>query len=100
MYSVFVEFILHGEHLEEFLLKVQANASTSLTQEPGCIQFDVCLDDDQPNIVWLYEVYNSRTDFEAHLASPHFKAFSSATSDAVLNKRIRGGELFRPSKTE
>ena len=51
-----------------------ANAKVSRETEPGCRQFDVCVEADTGR-TFLYELYDDRAAFEAHLASAHFKAF-------------------------
>jgi quinol monooxygenase YgiN len=48
-----------------------ANATATREREPGCRQFDVCTSADD-GLVFLYEVYDDRAAFDAHLAAPHF----------------------------
>ena len=39
--------------------------------------------------MFLYEVYDDRAAFEAHLSMPHFKAFDAATADMIRSKTVR-----------
>lgn len=89
MFVVVVEFEVRAEARERFLALVRDNAATSHRDEPGCRQFDVCLDPQSPTTVFLYELYDDRAAFDRHLTLPHFRAFDAATGSLVLSKRVR-----------
>ena len=42
-----------------------------MSDEPGCVRFDVFRDDADENRYLLYEVYADEAAFEDHLATPH-----------------------------
>ena len=88
MYAVTVTFTLHQGQAAAFLPLMLDNARASLRKEPGCRQFDVCTDPDAPDTVFLYELYDDRAAFDAHLASPHFRAFDTAVAGMIADKRI------------
>ena len=48
MLIVVVEFIIDPERLAEFMPLMLNNARTSLAEEPGCHQFDVCASEEAP----------------------------------------------------
>lgn len=89
MYIVTVEFTIHPERMPVFMPLMVDNARASRAQEPGCRQFDVCLDPAAPNIVFLYEVYDDRAAFDAHLATAHFKRFDAAVAPMLASKAVR-----------
>ena len=91
MYVIIVDFkIKSGEgHSRQSLPLMQENATASLRDEPGCHQFDVCQDPDTPHRIFLYETYDDRTAFEAHLASSHFRNFDVASADMITSKDVR-----------
>jgi len=89
MYIVTVEFTIHPERMPVFMPLMVDNARASREQEPGCRQFDVCLDPAAPNLVYLYEVYDDRAAFDAHLATAHFRSFDAAVRDMVAAKAVR-----------
>ena len=62
------------------------NARASVREEPGCRQFDVLQDLDNPNHVVLYEVYDSAEAFQAHMGMPHTQTFLSQAK-ALVNKQ-------------
>jgi len=88
MYVVTVEFAIDAAQWGAFLPKMLENARISRESEPGCRQFDVCIDDAKPAIVFLYEVYDDRAAFDAHLAAPHFLAFAAATQTMITQRTI------------
>lgn len=88
-FALTVTFTLHAGRLAEFLPLMQANARQSLQDEPGCRVFDVALPlDGPPDTVFLWEIYADRPAFDAHLASPHFRAFDAATTALVKAKTV------------
>lgn len=89
MYVIIVDFEVDPEQLCAFLPLMLENASTSARDEPGCRQFDVCLDPNHPGHVFLYEVYDDRAASDAHLSTPHFKSFDAATAGMMQSKKVR-----------
>ena len=89
MYVITVDFEIDPARLEEFLPLMKANAASSVRDEPGCHLFEVCQDPEAQHRIFLYELYDDRAAFEAHLASPHFKSFDAATSDMLVAKTVR-----------
>lgn len=96
MHIVTVHFHIAPEHREDFLREIKANASRSVEHEPGCRQFDVCVAPEDAGHdaghVFLYEVYDDRAAFDAHLASAHFQSFNSLTTDWVVSKQVQSFE--------
>ncbi|MBK6805630.1 MAG: antibiotic biosynthesis monooxygenase [Betaproteobacteria bacterium] len=88
MYVVTVEFTIHAEHRARFMTLMLDNARRSRTDEPGCRQFDVCIDEARADGVFLYELYDDRAAFDAHLVTPHFKAFAAATDAMIATRHI------------
>lgn len=88
MFVVTVTFSTKSEDFDGFLRLLRANAETSLREEPGCLQFDVCLPENTQAEVFLYEVYNSRSDFEEHLKTTHFQSFDAEVQEMVTHKSV------------
>lgn len=75
-FTVIAEFEVAAARLEEFMAAAREDATRSLTDEPGCLQFDINVDEASPSPrVVFYEVYRSREAFDAHLETPHLTAF-------------------------
>jgi quinol monooxygenase YgiN len=83
------EFEVKPDRLEQFLELARTDASQSVAKEPGCHQFDVTLDREQPNRVLLYEVYANEAAFAAHLETPHLAAFRAGIDDLLVSRHVR-----------
>lgn len=89
MYAVTVRFRLVPGGAADFMPLVLQNARRSLTEEPGCLRFDVCTDPARPDEVFLYELYYSRDMFNRHLETRHFAEFEGAAGELIAEKDIR-----------
>ncbi len=96
MYVVTVEFGIDPRQFEQFLPLMLDNARRSREDEPGCRQFDVCVDEARPAVVHLYEIYDDRAAFDAHLVSPHFVDFAAATTNMITDRVIRTWRRITP----
>jgi quinol monooxygenase YgiN len=88
MYAVIVDLNIKPGLIEEFLPLVQVNAKSSVETEPGCRQFDVCLAENDPNLVLLYELYDDAAAFAAHMQTSHFKRFDAQSAEMIASKRV------------
>ena len=89
MHIVAVVFTTHAAHYRAFVDAVVSNARTSVQAEAGCHQFDVCeAPGANANQVFLYEVYGSPEDFQAHLATPHYLQFNALTTPWIVDKTV------------
>jgi (4S)-4-hydroxy-5-phosphonooxypentane-2,3-dione isomerase len=89
MYVVVVDFKIKPESLAEFMPLMLENARASRETEAGCRQFDVCVDPADKSRIFLYELYDDRAAFDAHLATAHFKRFDAAVAPMVAAKAVR-----------
>ena len=89
MYVVVVEFRVAPGKAAEFMGHMRTQARNSLASEPGCRQFDVCVAEGDPQEILLYEVYDDRAAFEAHLAAPYFAPFDAAVQPLITSKTVR-----------
>lgn len=88
MFAVTVTFKIRPASWNLFLPLMRQNAQTSLTEEAGCRQFDVCTDQARLGEVFLYEHYDSAAAFKLHLESEHFRAFDAAVADMIESKDV------------
>lgn len=94
MYVIAVEFTIHPQQLAAFMPLLLENARVSRETEPGCRRFDVCRDPGRPERVFLYELYDDRAAFDAHLAAAHFKAFDAAAAPMLAAKSVHSYDLL------
>jgi autoinducer 2-degrading protein len=88
-FALIVEFEVRPEHLQRFNELVAINARASVEKEPGCQQFDVLYQADEPNRVVLYEIYDSAAAFAEHMACEHTKTFLQAAKELVVKQTGR-----------
>ncbi len=83
-----VEFRLHPGMREIFRPLMDENAIASVRDEPGCRRFDVLEPAGQSDTIFLYEIYDDRAAFDAHVRSPHFQKFQADTASMVAGKVV------------
>ncbi|MGN8157378.1 putative quinol monooxygenase [Salinisphaera sp. RV14] len=94
-FVVIAEFTVKPEQREAFLDHAHEDARQSLTNEPGCHQFDVLVPEDGGNVVVLHEAYTDRAAFDAHRRMPHYQPFKDSTApllatDPVVRFFVKG----------
>lgn len=95
VYCVTVELEIEPDHVGEVSSLVAKQAADSQNLEPGCRSFEVWTDPVRAAVLFLYEVYDDRTAFDAHLATDHFRRFDRATAQLLKSKSVHFWE--RPS---
>jgi autoinducer 2-degrading protein len=88
MFVVTVVFEIFPESVDAFIAKVRGNAAQSLSQEPDCHVFDVCIGHKMRTNIFLYEVYESEAAFHFHLKTDHFISFDEQVREMVSSKTI------------
>jgi (4S)-4-hydroxy-5-phosphonooxypentane-2,3-dione isomerase len=83
-----VELDIVPVEYEKFKVAILENAAASV-KEPGCRQFDVLFEDNDPHHVFLYEVYDDATALEAHRATAHFKKYLETTASMIAKRVAR-----------
>ncbi len=97
-YVILAEFDVPAEHTEAFLALVRENAMASVRDEPGCRRFDVLRPENGSERIALYEIYQDRAAFEAHVRTPHFARFDAATKPLVAGRSVRSFDLHENAK--
>ncbi len=98
MFTLFVTVKIKPGHRDEFIAATKGDAEGSNTAEPRCLRFDVLADNNDPNTVYLYEVYEDRDAWEtAHRGMPHYTQWRETVADWFDGdpQRIETTTLFR-----
>ncbi|MFC6646014.1 putative quinol monooxygenase [Granulicella cerasi] len=89
-FVVIAEFEVSAENRREFLELCRYDAEHSVSDEPGCRQFDCSTAEESLESVVLYEVYDDRVAFDAHLQTPHYALFAEGVERLGVQKvRVR-----------
>jgi autoinducer 2-degrading protein len=73
---------------DNYLAAIKENSLAAI-KEPGCRQFDILVLADDPNHLFLFEVYDDEAAFKTHRASEHFKKYASVTANMVAKRVTR-----------
>jgi quinol monooxygenase YgiN len=92
-FVIVVDFRIKRGAKTEFRRLIDANARASCRIEPGCRRFDVLEIPNETNRILLYEIYDDRAAFEAHVKTPHFAEFNEASAPLVTDKKVITCEL-------
>ncbi len=87
--AIVVEFPVKPELVQKFVEFAKAHAKRCLDNEPGCVMFDVCVADDDPTTVWVYEAYRDEEALKIHNAQPYLRAFIDGFMPMLAKERRR-----------
>lgn len=88
-FVLIAELQVKPESVSAFVPLILANAQASVAKEPGCLQFDVTQQTDDPTKFALYEVYADAAAFDAHGNMPHVREFFAAAKDMIVGRGAR-----------
>jgi (4S)-4-hydroxy-5-phosphonooxypentane-2,3-dione isomerase len=74
--------------VDKFLALLKENGAAAVN-EPGCREFNITVAQNDPNHVFIFEVYDNAAALEAHRATDHFKKYAAATKDMVAKRDVR-----------
>jgi (4S)-4-hydroxy-5-phosphonooxypentane-2,3-dione isomerase len=89
MFVVLVDFIVKSGFEDRFKEALLVQAENSLTLEPDCHYFDVCIEGSDTKKFTLYELYTNSKAFDVHLQSEHFLTFNQLVSNWISMKSVR-----------
>ena len=87
-YVIMVDFHLRPGAMAQFRRLIDENARASAQGESGCRRFDVLMAKGETDRLMLYEIYDDRAAFEAHLKTPHFASFNRESEPLVADKTV------------
>ena len=70
-----VSLKIKSDCVDKFMAEALKNGKAARETEPGCKQFDIVVDPNDPTKAMLYEIYADEAAFEAHQQTPHFKHY-------------------------
>jgi quinol monooxygenase YgiN len=87
-----VKIKMKADGVEQFMAEVEKNGKAARETEPGCKQFDILRDPEDPTKLLLYEVYADEAAFETHQKTPHFQHY---LNHALQYLESRERQFFR-----
>ena len=92
-FVIVVEFRIKSGEMAAFRKLMDENARASIRDERGCRRFDVLQNRKDAERILLYEIYDDRAAFDAHLKTPHFASFNQASAPLVADKAVAEYDL-------
>ena len=80
MEAAIVALTVKPEHLDVFIKEMVEHARLSM-EEPGCLRYDVSQDKEDPNILYVYEVFVDEAAFASHREAPHNEEWRNRIKD-------------------
>jgi quinol monooxygenase YgiN len=74
--------------LESYKAALKEEIQTSLRVEPGVLALYAVSERDNPAHVTVFEIYADADAYKAHLETPHFKRYKSATQTMVKSLEL------------
>jgi (4S)-4-hydroxy-5-phosphonooxypentane-2,3-dione isomerase len=84
----------------KFKEAMTAQAQRCLTNEAGCLQFDVAQDPKNPERFVMLEVYKDDAAIKAHQDSLHFKDFRPVITELVAERTVEVFTIVSDGKTK
>jgi (4S)-4-hydroxy-5-phosphonooxypentane-2,3-dione isomerase len=86
--AIVVDFRLKPGTRAQFRKLIDVNARMSAQTELGCQRFDVVEPRDQPDRLFLYELYDDDAAFEEHKTTAHYIHFNAESAALVMEKTV------------
>jgi (4S)-4-hydroxy-5-phosphonooxypentane-2,3-dione isomerase len=88
-----VDLVVIPSEMPKFLEAIKENGANAV-KEPGCREFNITVLANNPNHVFLYEVYDNAAALDAHRQTEHFKKFQATTANMIADRNVRPMSLI------
>ncbi|CAN5545932.1 hypothetical protein BH09BAC4_BH09BAC4_15720 [soil metagenome] len=75
-------------HLDEYKAILKEESAASVKLEPGVIAIFPMYEKEKPTQIRLVEIYASQAAYQAHLKTPHFQHYKTATLNMVKSLKL------------
>ena len=83
-----VDLVVIPSEMPKFIEAIKENGANAV-KEPGCREFNITVLANNPNHVFLYEVYDNEAALNAHRQTEHFKKYQAATANMIAERNVR-----------
>lgn len=83
-----VELTLHAEHRDAYLTRALQHRENVRANEPACQRFEISVEEDNQNLVRLYEVYDDQAAVEHHMQTPYMIAYREETAPMIADRKL------------
>ena len=82
------ELEIDPSQLERYKAVVKEEIETSVRVEPGVLAIYAVAEKDYPNRLRFFEIYADESAYKAHIASPHFRQYVTATQSMITSRKL------------
>lgn len=91
------ELEIEPASLAEYMNILREESAASIRLEPGVLCILPMQEKEDPNRIRIVEVYASKSAYESHLQTPHFKHYKTATQTMVKSLRLVDMNVLDPA---
>jgi quinol monooxygenase YgiN len=88
LYVNAVDLDIVPAEMDKYMAAIKENGAAAV-KEPGCREFNITVQANNPNHVFLFEVYDNEAALQAHRATEHFKKYQATTANMVAKREVR-----------
>jgi (4S)-4-hydroxy-5-phosphonooxypentane-2,3-dione isomerase len=88
-----VDLVVIPSEMPKFLEAIKENGANAV-KEPGCREFNITVMANNPNHVFLCEVYDNEAALNTHRQTEHFKKYQAATANMIADRNVRAMSLI------
>ena len=82
-----VELTLHPQHRGAYLARALQHRD-NVEERTSCQRFEVSVEEDNPNLIRLYEVYDDEAAVEHRMQTPYMNAYREETAPMIANRKL------------
>jgi 4-carboxymuconolactone decarboxylase len=82
------KIVVDSAQLESYKAALKEEIETSVRVEPGVLTLYAVYEKDNPTHITILEIYADTTAYKAHLQTPHFIKYKTATKDMVKSLQL------------
>ena len=82
------KLVIDPSQLENYKTFLKEEIETSLRVEPGVLSLYAVSEKENPNRITIFEIYASTEAYKAHIQTPHFLKYKTATKDMVKSLEL------------
>ena len=85
---IHVELTLHPDHRDAYIARALQHKENVEANEPACQRFEISVEEDNRNVVRLYEVYDDEAAVQHHMQTPYMLAYREDTTPMIIERRF------------
>ena len=94
MYCIIVKVELNPGTRARFLEAMLENARSSVSDEPGCMVFDVLEAREEADTFYLYEIYTDQDALQDHKQTTHYQSTRAVINDLIARQSVIRAEVL------